>query len=238
MASEAQALPHRVAVYFAPEPDSAWWKAGSHWLGRCAHRGVALDAPQLPGVPPSALQALTAEPRRYGFHATLKPPFRLAPGSDLARLRAALRALAARTEPVPLPRLRVSMLGDFLALRPEADSPALLALAARCVTELHPLAAPPTAEELARRRRQPLNAEQDLLLQRWGYPWVLQQFRFHLSLTGSLKALGEDQRAALQRAAEDLFHPLPALTLRELALFVEPEPGAHFVWTERVELSA
>ena len=236
MASEG--MPHRVALYFAPDPDSAWWRAGSQWLGRCAHRGVPLEAPPVPGVPPAAQQALSAEPRRYGFHATLKPPFRLTPGSDLARLTAAVQRLAHTTRPFVLPRLRVAVLGDFLALRPESDSAALQALAARCVTELHPLAAPLTAEELARRRRQPLNAEQDAMLQRWGYPWVLQQFRFHFSLSGSLKALSEAQRAALQRAAEDLFHPLPELTMHSLSLFVEPQPGADFVWAERVGLGA
>jgi hypothetical protein len=178
---------------------------------------------------PDTLRALTAEPRRYGFHATLKPPFRLQQGVGLGDVLQSLDRLCDDTALFTLPPLRVAMLGEFLALRPEGDNRRADAVAASCVTALQPLAAPLSADELARRRRQPLTSEQDGLLQRWGYPWVLQQFRFHLSLTGGLKACSEGQRAALVRTAEAVFHPLPDCRFDSIAVFVEPSPGADFV---------
>ncbi len=230
--------PHRVAVYFAPRLESVWWQAGSRWLGRCAATGMQFEPPVLPGVPADALRAWTAEPRRYGFHATLKPPFRLENGLGLDDLRQALERLGRDIAPFTLPPLRVATLGDFLALRPEGDKRQADALAARCVTALQPLAAPLSDDELARRRRQSLTPEQDDLLRRWGYPWVLQQYRFHLSLTGGLKACSAAQRTALVHAAEALFHPLPDCRIDSMAVFVEPRPGDDFVLTDRVELRA
>lgn len=228
--------PHRVAVYFAPHPESAWWQAGSTWLGRCARTGVSFLQPEVPGLTPRAFRARTAEPRRYGFHATLKPPFRLADGARMDDVLQALDGLARETAPFTLPPLSVTMLGTFLALRTEGDNGAAHRLAARCVTALHPWAAQLSDEELAQRRQQPLTAEQDALLQRWGYPWVMEQFRFHLSLTGGLATCTEAERVALERAAQSLFHPLPDCRFDSLAVFVEPNPGDDFVWTERVEL--
>ncbi|WP_252374494.1 DUF1045 domain-containing protein [Hydrogenophaga sp. 2FB] len=230
--------PHRVAVYFAPRPQSVWWQAGSQWLGRCAATGAAFELREVPGVSTDLLRDLTAEPRRYGFHATLKPPFRLQQGQKLDDVLQELHRLCGGIAPFTLPPLRVAMLGDFLALRPEGDNRRADDLAARCVTSLQPLAAPLYADELARRRRQPLTPEQDGLLQRWGYPWVLQQFRFHLSLTSSLKACSEAQRAALVHAAEAVFHPLPACSVDSIAVFVEPRPGADFVLADHQALRA
>ncbi len=228
MASEP-AEPYRVAVYFAPCTDSVWWQAGSQWLGRCAATGAVFEMPEVPGVSTQIRRECTAEPRRYGFHATLKPPFRLSQGVGLNSLLQAIDRLCDHTAPFTLPPLRVAMLGDFLALRPEGDNRLADAVAAGCVTSLQPQAATLCADELARRRRQPLTPQQDGLLQRWGYPWVLDQYRFHLSLTGSLAACSEAQRGAWARAAEAMFHPLPACRFDSIAVFVEPHPGADFV---------
>ena len=235
MANEST-QPHRVAVYFAPSAQSAWWQAGSQWLGRCAATGTVFDAPDVPGVSTEMLRELTAEPRRYGFHATLKPPFRLQHGSGLDGVLQEIHRLCNDIAPFTLPPLRVAVLGDFLALRPQGDNHRANAVAAGCVTSLQPLAAPLYADELARRRRQPLTPEQDGLLQRWGYPWVLDQYRFHLSLTGGLSTCSEAQRAALLQAAETVFHPLPACRFDNIAVFVEPRAGDDFVLTDRVEL--
>lgn len=230
--------PHRVALYFAPRPQSAWWQAGSRWLGRCAATGAVFDPPGVPGVSPDVLRELTAEPRRYGFHATLKPPFRLQHGLGLDDVLHAVDRLCDDTAPFTLPPLRAAMLGDFLALRPEGDNRRADEVAARCVTALQPLAAPLSDDDLARRRRQPLTPEQDGLLQRWGYPWVLQQYRFHLSLTSGLKACSEAQRRALVQAAEAVFHPLPDSRVDSIAVFVEPRPGADFVLADHRVLRA
>ncbi|CAN7711307.1 DUF1045 domain-containing protein [Variovorax sp. LjRoot84] len=229
---------HRYAVYFAPRADSAWWRAGRRWLGRCASRLEPLPQAPLPGVPAPELHRLTKAPRRYGWHATLKAPFALAPGVDVERLRAGLHGLCEDFEPFTMPALKVAMLDDFLALVPEGGSRAIDEVAAACVTRLHALAAPLTPFEIERRRAAGLTQEEDALLQRWGYPFVLERFRFHLSLTGTLRDAAPSIVQAIQDAARERFADLPACRFDTLSLFAEPKPGADFVLVEQMELGA
>lgn len=230
------ATPYRCAVYFAPPPGSAWDLAGRDWLGRCARTGQVQPLPALPDIDASALQTWTAEPRRYGWHATLKAPFSLRPGQDLQAMVCWLKLVANRHRAFVLPPLRVQWMGDFLALRPEVACPPLQALADDCVTRLHHLALPLGAAELARRRRASLSAQQDQLLEKWGYPWVLDQFRFHFSLTGSLAAVSLADRERLLLAAQRHFELLPPCVVDRLSLFVEPSQGANFELLEQVDL--
>jgi putative phosphonate metabolism protein len=226
---------YRYAIYLAPEPGSAWWKAGSSWLGRDAATGDILSQPLIAGVSMSKQQSLTAAPRRYGWHATLKAPFALADDADFVMLQGRLGAMSRERQPFPI-TLRVALLDDFLALIPEGDTREIDALARVCVSHLHALAAPLSPAELARRRASDLTPEQDTLLQRWGYPYVMDHFRLHFSLSGSLRNVDPDTIEALRDAAEQWFAPLPPLRVDALSLFVEPVKGADFLFTERMEL--
>ena len=230
--------PYRYAVYFAPPLDSPWWQAGSQWLGRCA-AGRALQAkPSIKGISDDEFHQVTAAPRRYGWHATLKAPFTLAPGADASQLREALTTIAARSSAFEMPPLKVTLLDDFLAIVPQPRSAAAEALAARCVMELQPMAAPLSATELQRRRQSPLTPSQDALMLRWGYPFVLDEFQLHCSLTGSLKHLNSQQVQYLQQAAQDWFSKLSPCRFESLALFAEPTQGADFVLQEHFRLAA
>lgn len=229
--------PHRVAIYAAPDPESDAWARGSAWLGRCALRRWSLPQPAIDGLDPASQAALTADPRRYGWHATLKAPMRLADAVDLQALRDAVTALCQAHRVLPMPALQVSRLGRFLALRPAHTPAALSALADDCVRRLQPLAAPLSANELVRRRRAPLTPEEDALLLAWGYPWVLQKFRFHFSLTGPLDDVPEATIRRVQQAAEAHFAALPPWRLDRLSIFIEPAPGADFLLLEQPRLA-
>lgn len=220
--------PHRVALYWAPRPASALWQAGCQWLGRDAATGKRLTQPAIDGIPTERFEALTAEPRRYGWHATLKPPFRLREGVDLDDVDRAVQTLAGQFKTGPMSALRVAPLGNFLALRPQGEPVAANALGAACVEALQPFSRPLSAEDLQRRRRTPLTAQQDALLQRWGYPWVFDEFRFHCSLTGPLDGLDAASREALMQAACRTFNHLPTEPLDSIAVFIEATPGADF----------
>lgn len=231
----------RYAVYFAPRPDSLAWRNGSRWLGRCAALGQTMPQPAIDGVAPEEFQRLTAAPRRYGWHATLKAPFALAPGVDEAALRQALRTLARSLQAFEMPPLQVARIDDFLALVPMPSDPAtarLQEVAAACVQQLQPLAAPLSASELARRRAAGLTPRQDELLQRWGYPFVLESFRFHLSLTGGLAQAAPATVARTHAAAQAFFADPQAIAFDSLALFAEPAPGADFVLLDHMEMHA
>ncbi len=229
-------MPYRCAVYFVPALHSEWWYAGSHWLGRCTASGASYAPPDIDGVTPVEFETCTAAPRRYGWHATLKAPFSLATGQSLDTLRSAMRELANSLHAFEMPRLKVSTLGRFLALRPNGDTSDINATAAACVRHFHPLAQPLTEAELARRRQAPLSPEQDRLLQEWGYPWVFEHFQFHLSLTGELNSVSSKVQAALFQAAQDRFESLPTCQFAHIALFAEPYAGADFEFIEQMEL--
>lgn len=199
----------RYAVYWAPEADDPLWAAGCAWLGRD-------PASEATGTPPPERHA----PWRYGFHATLKAPMALAEGHRPDDLRAALQAVLRDHRPFALPPLAVGQLHDFVALRPLAPCPPLQALADDCVRRLDPLRRTGTP-----RAAEGLDDEQRALLERWGYPHVLQRWRFHLTLSD---ALADDaSRARVQTEAERAF----AAALRQprgvasVAVFVEAAPG-------------
>ena len=229
---------YRYAIYFAPLPESPWWQAGSAWLGRCAASQAPLAQPVITSVSNTELLALTATPRRYGWHATLKAPFALGNGANIQTLRKTLQRLAQELVGFDMPEMQVTRLDDFLALVPHGNCDALNAVAQACVTQLQPLAAPLSTAELQRRRKTNLLPDQDALLLRWGYPYVMEYFRFHCSLTGSLRGVKPQQMQSLQDAAYAWFGTLPRCRFDSLALFAEPTPGADMVLVEHVRLKA
>lgn len=212
----------RYAVYWAPEPGPlADWAAS--WLGWDPAEGVELPHPDVDDLPLSVAK-LTATPRKYGFHGTLKPPFHLADGADVSTLHEMLVALAGQLSPVSTPGLALHRLGGFVALTPESDTAPLAALAAQIVEALDGFRAPPTAAEIARRRPERLTPRQRAYLDRWGYPYVMEEFRFHLTLTGDL-APGVAQAVADRLAP--LLHPLLSrpFDIRSICLFGQGADG-------------
>jgi putative phosphonate metabolism protein len=227
----------RYAVYFAPPSDSLLWELGCRWLGRDAQSDSALEQPQPPAGRGARVSEATAAPRRYGFHGTLKPPFALRAGAGVEVLHAELTAFAARRQRFSLPPLEVAMLSEFLALRPTGASDALDALARECVVELDHLRAPASPAELARRRVAGLSARQEALLARYGYPYVLDEFRFHLTLTDRLPA---EEARPLRDWLSAYFRPALArhTYVDGICLFRQARPGAAFRLERRYDFLA
>ena len=219
----------RYAVYFAPPQASQWWIFGAHWLGRDESHNLPLQHPAMADITESHLVRMTQVPRRYGFHATLKAPFYLAPGIDEAALKSRVATLASTLRPLLLGSLKTATLGNFVALVPAADVDGLQDLAAACVTGLDDLRAPLGAADLARRDTAALDERGMELLTRFGYPYVLERFRLHFTLTGPLK---QNEAALVTRAVAHRVEQLNAhtpLTLDRLCLFKEADTGAPFV---------
>jgi putative phosphonate metabolism protein len=227
-AGEVGVIDARYGVYFAPGAGSGLERVCASVLGRCARTGKELAQPVLPGVEPQRLAELTASPRRYGLHGTLKPPFFLAEGMTETGLLDAVALLAAGRPAFELPLLRLESRGSFLALTPSAPCPELDALARACVTGLDPFRRPPSAEELARRRAGGLTAGQDRLLERWGYPYVLDEFRFHLTLTDKIH--DPDERRTVQTGLGALLAPAlqSPVHVEAIHVFRQPAPNAQF----------
>lgn len=212
----------RYAIYYAPDPGPlADFTAA--WLGWDPATGRRVAHPAIEGLP-RPIEELTEAPRKYGFHGTLMAPFRLADPQDEVALYQACTALAASFRPFDLPGLRLCRLGSFLALTPQSDAPALSDLAAAIVRRLNPLCARLSAAEIARRRPETLTLRQRALMEVWGYPFVLDQFQFHLTLTGSLSA--GDLAATENAIAPHLMPLVPRrFEVRDFCLFGEGEDG-------------
>lgn len=213
---------NRYAVYFAPRP-GAFADRAAAWLGWDAAAGRAVPQPDLPGLPlPPA--ASTVDPRRYGFHGTIRAPFR--PKKDVGQdeIAARLSNLAAQQPPVICEGVTLENLHGFLALTPQGDTSALLDLAARVVEGTNDLRAPLTEAEIVRRRPETLTPRQKEYLARWGYPFVMDDFRFHLTLTDRLP---DGQAAAVATVLKAHFAPvLPRpFVIEDLCLFGEDEMG-------------
>jgi putative phosphonate metabolism protein len=220
----------RVALYYAPAEDDPLWRLGSDWLGRDARSNERRPQPEL-----AAIEEITAEPRLYGFHATLKPPMRLRDGSCHDEFVEGVEQVAAGVPQFDLPPLRVADLAGFLALREAEPSPALQALADACVAGVDEFRAPPSELELARRRRNGLPAAAKTMLVRWGYPYVFATWFFHMTLT---RRLAPDEHECIRPAAERFFAPVlrGPRHVTDICVFTQAEPGVPFTVTDRIPL--
>ena len=228
MSEPGQTLP-RYAVYYAPPPGSAWYEFGRLWLA-----GQWRPA----GVSPQVWTRSLRTPARYGFHATLKAPFRLATGITEAELLEWVATLAHTLQPVATGLLEPLGLEGYVALAPQKPPLALSALAARCVLELDRLRAPLNEAESAHRQREPLDARASELLLAHGYPHVLERFRFHLTLASVADAQEAAHVVVCARKLIGALQRFDGLRLDRLCVFVERSPGGIFERLRDFELGA
>lgn len=225
----------RYAIYFAPAAGTALWRFGCSILGYDA--AASREVPRIgdwSGFP--AADTAFGEPARYGFHATLKAPFVLAGGMAEAALVAAVGNLARRWQPFVAGRLAVTVLDRFLALTPANAGSELERLAADCVCQLDPFRAPLSQADRERRHRAGLTPRQAGLLERWGYPYVLEEFQFHMTLAGPLDA---GLLAAARRIIAGLYAPIDRdLTIDGIAIFKQEDRASRFRIMERFPLGS
>jgi hypothetical protein len=169
---------------------------------------------------------LTAAPRRYGFHATIKAPFRIAEPWTLEDVAASLADFALNAAPFDL-ALRISRIDEFFAYVPVVQTAELDTLAGDVVTAFEPFRAPLNDADLARRSLDRLSPRQRENVMSWGYPYVFDQFRFHMTLTD---AVAPDDVPAVESALLHHFGSADMeVDLSQLVLAVEPMDGAPFI---------
>jgi len=226
----------RYALYYAPRPEDGLAETASQWLGRNPETGQLRALRPAPGLSPERLVQILAEPSLYGFHGTLKAPIALAEDRSEREFVEAVGRFAARERAFMVPPLELAELSGFLALAPVTRCPDLQDLADRCVVEFDEFRRPAEETELARRRASGLTPRQDALLARWGYPYVLDEWRFHLTLTGRIACEKERETVAMvlrQRFAGAVERPLP---VSDLCIFRQPTAGRPFTVLARFRL--
>lgn len=218
----------RYAVYFIPPAEHPLTQAASAWLGRDAYSGKTLLQPETAGFDRAEVAFMTAAPRRYGFHATIVAPFRLSPGKNAEDVAQSLDAFCASRDAFTIPELELGRIGRFFALIPAEPVPALNAMESAAVEYFQPMMAPLGESDIARREPDRLSATQRKNLLRWGYPYVREEFRFHMTLTGPVEPANH---GAIETMIRGHFGPLigQPVTVGALALFAECEPDGLFV---------
>jgi putative phosphonate metabolism protein len=200
----------RYAIYYAAAPDSDLHRFGSDLLGYDAYSGADLVFPGEMIEQTPDWHDITRDPRKYGFHATLKAPISLADGKTEIELLAACEEFASAPRPIPVIQPIVSSISGFIAVVPAEPVAELSKLAADCVRAFDRFRAPLSPEDRARRNPSKLTERQRDHLDRWGYPYAMEDFRFHMTLTGRL---GDDRRALVIAAIENRFSALNLTTL-------------------------
>lgn len=219
-------MTERFAIFFAPAATSNLWERAATWLGRDAADGDLFSGP-VAGIDRDRLLNFTQSANRYGFHATIKAPMALVDGVTEAELRTALSEFVARHRPIDLGRLKLGSLQGFLALMLDGENEALQDFAAHVVEDFDPFRAPMSVKDRAARVGKGLSERQIELLDAYGYPYVFEQFRFHMTLSDQL---GGTDAAEIAAAAGTWFGPAldEPVVLDRLSLFHEHEAGKPF----------
>lgn len=217
----------RYAIYYAPAQGSPPDQFGAELLGYDAWIGAALPFPADVVERLADWRELSDDPRKYGFHATLKAPMALADGKSEKMLLAACAEFASTARPIPRIEPVVNSISGFVAVIPAARSNELQQLAADAVRAFDGFRAPLTAEDRARRNPQRLTPRQLEYLDRWGYPYVMEEYRFHMTLTGRLDETRRDNVLAMLRERFARLN-LPELAIDRIALFRQDDTKARF----------
>jgi putative phosphonate metabolism protein len=217
----------RYAIYYAAAAGNDLDRFGAQWLGYDARSGEELPFPDGATQAAADWPDLTRDPRKYGFHATLKAPMALASGKTEAELLAACASFARTPRPIPVIRPVVDSISGFIAVMPAEPCAELERLAGDCVREFDSFRAALTPEDKARRNSSALTPRQCEHLDRWGYPYVMQDFRFHMTLTGRLDAA---RRAPILAMLRDRFAALglASLAIDQLALCRQDDADSRF----------
>jgi putative phosphonate metabolism protein len=225
----------RYAIYYASPPGSALNRFGADLLGYDAWTSENLPFPN--DVLERAIdwRELSEDPRKYGFHATLKAPLSLVDRKSEAELLAACVDFARAVRPIPVIKPVVGSISGFIAVVPAEPSDQLQQLAADCVSAFDGFRAPLTAEDRARRRPDMLSPRQRDYLDRWGYPYVMEEFRFHMTLTGRLDAA---RREPILKMLQERFSTIriERLAIDRIALLRQDDPHSRFYILDGWEL--
>ncbi|MEL7043133.1 MAG: DUF1045 domain-containing protein [Pseudomonadota bacterium] len=175
----------RYAIYFAPSAETLLWKSGSEWLGRDAYSGSPVERREFPGTRDEDIDRLTSSASHYGFHATMKAPFVLKEGFTEDQLLKYLESFSLEQSSFEA-KLSVRPLGQFLALRLLSGMEQMRKLHEDCVRKFDKFRAPLTMEDIERRRKANLSPDQDARMLEWGYPYIFDDFRWHMTLSNRI----------------------------------------------------
>lgn len=222
-------LTARYAIYFSPEDNSELELFGATVLRRRAADASEWENPEIPVEFPSSScwKKRVIRPANYGFHATIKAPFALAGNHTAEQLHHDLEAFCRKRQPIPLEGLIPTRTTRYDALALSSQPEALKALAADSVQEFEKYRAPLTEQDIKRRDPSSLSARENRYLTQYGYPYILDDFNFHMTLSGA----NDHNDAAYLVWLKSLYQAMVSETpvLDRLCIFYQPNRDTAFV---------
>ena len=213
--------PVRFAVYFLPDPDDPLYIYGTEWLGWDVYRGRPMRRPDF-GLDGRIVDGLTVEPRRYGFHGTVRPPMRIAGGYGLNDIVLACDNIAQACPRFAIPSLKLGAVGGCIAMVPDRECVEMARMSRLFVAGLDDSRPRLSEEELAARRAAGLTGDEERMLVKWGYPYVDATFRLHMTLTSRLE---EADRAMAEERLAWIMEPVLGRPLECRAVMLVGEGG-------------
>ncbi|WP_106795513.1 DUF1045 domain-containing protein [Rhizobium sp. H4] len=217
----------RYAICFTPPASDPLSLVAANWLGRNVYSGDMLEPPAVRGLGIHEIAFHTAVPRRYGFHGVLKAPFHLSADMSESQLLRDLMRFAGTFAPFQISRLEIARLGSFYSLMPSAPCQQIQYLASAIVQEFDRYRAPLSEADIERSDPDGLSAAQFANLHRWGNPYVMDEFRFHMPVTGSINAIDMPR---IEAALRTIFEPAlkEPVMVSNVALMIEEGTGGPF----------
>jgi putative phosphonate metabolism protein len=225
----------RYAIYYVSAPGTHLDRFGAQLHGYDAYTGKDLPFPDDIMQKAPDWPDLTKDPRKYGFHATLKAPLSLAAGKTEAELLAAGESFAGKPRAIPVITPVVGSISGFIAVVPAEPSSEVERLAADCTREFDSFRAPLTPEDRVRRNPSDLTPRQREYLDRWGYPYVMEEFHFHMTLTGRINAERREPILTMLRNSFSAID-LKMLSIDRIALLRQESSDSRFRIVKHWEL--
>jgi 2'-5' RNA ligase len=227
-------MTQRYAVYFSPSADSQLGQFGQRVLCRSATSDRKPNASSTFSDQARWLR-LTEKPAHYGFHATLKAPFELKRSITVDKLTRAVTDFATSQSPIELTSLSPRNLGDFMALTLENEIETLSKFALDCVISLEPFRQVLSDGDMQRRKLHGISSRQESLLLEYGYPYVADEFRFHLTLSDKLSKHDQDYKTWVISEYDKLVVRPPVLD--QIAIYAQTDRQSPFIQVAEFALS-
>ncbi len=177
----------RYAIYYAPIENPELDLFGKCWLGWDPYKGEETTKSDLSKLPSfKKFSGLVLTPKQYGFHGTIKAPFRLKNKYTYSDLENKVREISKQIQSFHLDKLVIKKLGNFIALTPSKNLK-VNDVSNKFVEGLDFLRDDLSEDEIKKRHPHKLSFNQKKMLFKWGYPYVFNEFKFHLTLTGKLR---------------------------------------------------
>ena len=183
----------RYAIYYAPPKESSLEEFGRYWFGwdplnakliNNKHRINYLNRFGIKNLINIDKNVLI--PKKYGFHGTLIPPFKLNKNYSTNTLFKKTEEIAKKFKKFKFYKFKLKKINNFYAFVQNKKNNNINKLSNRLVRELFKFRSPLTKKEIDRRNPSKLSKLQLSILYKWGYPYLMSEFNFHMTLASEV----------------------------------------------------